>query len=225
MKAILFDLDGTLIDTAPDLARVLNELRLKNKLPELPFKDIREQVSEGALALIRLGFDISADHPKYLHLRSELLNRYEASICEASVLFPGLLSALESAEAKNVPWGIVTNKPRHLSERLLNKMKLSKRCSVLVCPEDVQEKKPAPEPLIKAAETLNLQCEDIVYVGDHARDIEAAKAANMISVAVDYGYLLPDDNSLLWGADFHFKSSHDLSNWIQQKLDQSQATL
>ncbi len=209
-KAVLFDLDGTLIDTAPDFIRIIRQMCHKYERTTPSDAQIREQVSAGARAMVRLvlGEQLGDDDPTLLHYRQEFLDLYEADICVDSQLFAGLDELLQALEARHVPWGIVTNKPRYLAEALLHKLKLSERCAVLVCPEDVTHTKPDPEPMFLALDRLNilqntpLTPQDCVYVGDHIRDIEAGRRAGMVSVVAAYGYIPPEDKDLsAWGAD------------------------
>lgn len=209
-KAVLFDLDGTLIDTAPDFIRIIRQMCHKYECTTPSDAQIREQVSAGARAMVRLvlGEQLGDDDPTLLHYRQEFLDLYEADICVDSQLFAGLDELLQALEARHMPWGIVTNKPRYLAEALLHKLKLSERCAVLVCPEDVTHTKPDPEPMFLALDRLNAQQntpltpQDCVYVGDHIRDIESGRRAGMVSVVAAYGYIPPEDKDLsAWGAD------------------------
>lgn len=209
-KAVLFDLDGTLIDTAPDFIRIIGQMCRKYERTPPSDAQIREQVSAGARAMVRLVLDgqLAEDDPTLLHYRQEFLDLYEADICVDSRLFAGLDELLKTLEARSIPWGIVTNKPRYLAEALLQKLHLSERCAVLVCPEDVAHTKPDPEPMFLALKRLNerqntpLSPQDCVYVGDHIRDIEAGRRAGMVTVVAAYGYIPPEDKDLsIWGAD------------------------
>ncbi|WP_394261787.1 HAD family hydrolase [Moraxella boevrei] len=226
IQSILFDLDGTLIDTAPDFIRIIKVLCEKyNHI--VPSDDaIREQVSAGARAMVKLMFgdelaNVSDNDPQLLAYRQEFLDSYEADICVESRLFDGLDELLLHLENHGVLWGIVTNKPRYLAEKLLQKLHLDKRCSVLVCPDDVKNTKPDPEPMFLAVERLNetfgvnLTAKNCVYIGDHPRDIEAGKRANMRTIVAGYGYIPPEDTEFYaWGADMVVSSVDELSNYI-----------
>ena len=234
-QAILFDLDGTLIDTAPDFIRIIRTMCDKYQRPYPSETAIREQVSAGSFAMVRLmlanEFDedithqlattLSNDDPKLLAYRQEFLDTYEADICVDSQLFDGFEQMLTVIEKQiNKPWGIVTNKPRYLAELLLEKLNLSHRCSVLVCPDDVTNTKPDPEPLLLACNKLGVEPKHCIYVGDHIRDIEAGNRAGMITVLASYGYIPPEDKEDLsaWGADFVIDCPQKMDDFIKNKL-------
>jgi 2-phosphoglycolate phosphatase len=205
IKAVLFDLDGTLIDTAPDFIRIIKILGEQSTIAIPSDELIRSQVSEGARAMVKLiRPDLDLDHSELLILRQRFLEIYAENIAIDTCLFPHMDTLLSSLEQRNIPWGIVTNKPRHLSELLLAALGLTDRCAVLVCPDDVSKTKPDPEPMLLAAKQLELAADAIVYVGDHPRDIDAGRAANMPTVLAAYGYLPPDhrDDLASWNADF-----------------------
>lgn len=230
-KAVLFDLDGTLIDTAPDFVRIIKLMCAKYKHPCPTDDAIREQVSAGAKAMIRLIFgelaNIADDDPVLLSYRQEFLDLYEADICVDSRLFDGLDEFLADLEVGGISWGIVTNKPRYLAQILLEKLSLTKRCSVLVCPDDVARTKPDPEPMLLACQHLGVEPADCVYIGDHIRDIQAGQAAGMTTFAAAYGYIPPKEFPIqLWGAD---KVVHDVGElissvhaWLQPSIDHQQ---
>lgn len=206
LNAVLFDLDGTLIDTAPDFIRIIKLMCAKYNHPCPTDTAIREQVSAGARAMVRLMFgdelmNVADTDERMLAYRQEFLDLYEQEICVDSRLFDGLDSLLETLENKGVAWGIVTNKPRYLAENLLDKLDLTDRCAVLVCPDDVANTKPDPEPMFLACKKLNIDPKNCIYVGDHIRDIQAGRASGMMTVAVGFGYIVPDENPHEWGAD------------------------
>lgn len=215
LKAVLFDLDGTLIDTAPDFVNVLNSLRTEHQLPALPAPDIRAQVSNGARALVKLGFDLSEGDPGFAELLDALLERYLANLAIDSALFPGLDTLLTALENKGIPWGIVTNKPSRYTIPLLERLHLDKRCAVAICPDHVTHKKPHPEPILLACKELNVLASHTAYVGDHVRDIEAGKNADCYTFAVAWGYIEPDDDITAWGADEICNTTADLMSRIQ----------
>ncbi|STZ07674.1 Phosphoglycolate phosphatase [Moraxella caprae] len=206
LNAVLFDLDGTLIDTAPDFIRIIKLMCAKHNHPCPADTAIREQVSAGARAMVRLMFgdelmNVADTDERMLAYRQEFLDLYEQDICVDSRLFDGLDSLLDTLESKGVAWGIVTNKPRYLAEQLLDKLDLAKCCAVLVCPDDVANTKPDPEPMFLACKKLNIDPKNCIYVGDHIRDIQAGRASGMMTVAVGFGYIVPDENPHEWGAD------------------------
>ena len=211
VKAVLFDLDGTLIDTAADFVRIIGKMSLENDWQTPPEAEIREQVSAGASAMVQLMLrhndQLEVSEEALLEFRQQFLDDYEADICVDSCVFQALEAVLTELEAKGVPWGIVTNKSRYLAEKLLSEMQLDQRCAVLVCPDDVSRTKPDPEPMYMALEKLGIPrgaagC--VLYVGDHVRDIEAGNAAGMPTILAAYGYIPPEDQKSLkkWGADY-----------------------
>lgn len=211
VKAVLFDLDGTLIDTATDFVRIIGNMSAQNNWQAPPDADIREQVSAGASAMVQLMLrhnqQLEVSDDALAHFRQQFLDDYEADICVDSRVFDGLDEVLTTLEKNGVPWGIVTNKPRYLAEQLLKAMQLDERCAVLVCPDDVSRRKPDPESMYVALEKLEIPrgasgC--VLYVGDHIRDIEAGNAAGMPTILAAYGYIPPEDQQNLksWGADY-----------------------
>ena len=193
MKAVLFDLDGTLIDTAADFIRIIQDMCRAENCEVVAADLIRTQVSEGARAMVKLVYPhLEVDDPVFLAHRQRFLDLYGADIAVETDLFEGMYPLLDELEARGIPWGIVTNKPRGLSEALLAALNLTERCAVLVCPEDVTRTKPDPEPMYLAARQINLPAEQIIYVGDHPRDIEAGRNAGMYTILAAYGYLPVD---------------------------------
>jgi 2-phosphoglycolate phosphatase len=211
--AILFDLDGTLADTAPDFFDVVNGLREQSGLSRLADETIREQVSNGGAALTRLTWEIADNHPQFPQRRQQLLDQYERVVGLSGSLFPGFEELLQKLHALGIHWGIVTNKPRLYTDLFLQRQSISS--PVVVCPEDVINRKPAPDALLKAAEQLNTTADLCWYVGDHIRDIDAAKAAGMVSIAACYGYIETHDNPDDWQADHQIHSASDLLKLIQ----------
>lgn len=204
IAAVLFDLDGTLIDTAPDFIRIVQKMCAEEGVTAPSAAQIRSQVSEGARAMVRLiRPELGWDDPALLAYRQRFLQEYAEQIAVDTALFDGMQTLLESLEQRQIAWGIVTNKPRDLSVLLLEALDLTQRCAVLVCPEDVSRSKPDPEPMFLAAAQLGVTAEQIVYVGDHPRDIDAGRAAQMPTVLAAYGYLPPERASNLedWQAD------------------------
>ena len=223
IKAVLFDLDGTLIDTAPDFIRIIRAMCEKHEHPAPTDAAIREQVSAGARAMVRLMFgDVLADvvdtDEQLLAYRQEFLDLYEQDICVDSRLFDGLDNLLKNLENQGIAWGIVTNKPRYLAENLLDKLDLAKRCAVLVCPDDVVNTKPDPEPMFLACSQLDIDPKRVIYIGDHVRDIEAGRSAGMTTVVAGFGYIVPDENPQDWGADVLVETPHELSEWVLSAL-------
>ncbi len=215
-EAVLFDLDGTLIDTAPDFIAVLNrQLQAHGRSP-LPAAQIRASVSQGSRAVVALGFGdrFDVEMPEFEALRQEFLQSYLRHIADESRLFPGMEALLTGLEARGTPWGIVTNKPSMYTRPLLRELRLDLRCKVAICPDMVNQTKPHPEPMFKAADALGVKAERCVYVGDHRRDIDAGRNAGMTTVAVSYGYLLDGDAASDWAADHTVDTVSDLSRLL-----------
>ena len=198
--AILFDLDGTLVDTAPDMGAALNNLLIEESLAPIPLEIIRPYVSQGALVLTRLGFSEQVPESEIEPLRLRFLDHYRAIVADDSVLFDGLKEVLNTLEKRNIPWGIVTNKPKWLTTPLLEQMALDKRAAVVICGDTLDKRKPHPLPLIVAAETIGIACDDCVYIGDDPRDIAAGRAARMKTLIASYGYIDRDARLDEWQA-------------------------
>ena len=221
MKAVLFDLDGTLIDTAADFIRIIQQMCRDEQRPVVDAATIRTQVSEGARAMVKLVYpELDVTDPIFLGHRQRFLDVYGDNIVVDTDLFVGMYALLEELEANQIPWGIVTNKPRGLSESLLAELNLTERCAVLVCPEDVTHTKPDPEPMYLAAKQLNLDAKDITYVGDHPRDIDAGRNAEMYTILAAYGYLPIEsrDDLNAWQADAIIQTVTELHQLLKQKI-------
>lgn len=199
--SVLFDLDGTLVDTAPDMAAALNQLLAENGKPGLPYESIRPHVSNGARGLLGLGFEIDTPHPEYDRLRQRFLDLYESDLSTHSRLFEGMDEVLAVLEAHGIIWGIVTNKPGWLTMPLVEALNIHNRAACVVSGDTCERAKPHPMPLLHAASSIGLEAADCLYIGDAARDIEAARAAGMPVIAAGYGYLEPGSDPNLWGAD------------------------
>ena len=189
--------------------------------PVVEAEIIRTQVSEGARAMVQLVYpEMDVTDPVFLAHRQRFLNTYGDNIVVDTNLFEGMYPLLEELEAHQIPWGIVTNKPRGLSELLLAALNLTERCAVLVCPEDVSKTKPDPEPMYLAAKQLNLEARDIIYVGDHPRDIDAGRNAEMYTILAAYGYLPVEsrDDLLAWQADAIIQTVPELHQLLKNKI-------
>lgn len=202
IAGLLFDLDGTFADTAPDLAFALNEtLKAWNK-SELPYEHIRPVVSHGGIALIRLGFGMEPEDTGFEERRQFLLDVYKNNLCKHTVLFDGMTELLEQLERQSMPWGIVTNKPAWLTDPLMEAMRFTERTNCIVSGDTCAHSKPHPEPMIYAAGLIETAPESCLYVGDARRDIDAGKAAGMMTAAAAYGYIEPHDPAESWEADW-----------------------
>ena len=213
-SAVLFDLDGTLADTAQDLADALNQVLISQGKQPLEFADIRPWVSKGAPGLLKLGFHISPEEPLYELLRERLLNIYQLNICRKTRLFTELDRALITLENNSVPWGIVTNKPAFLTDHLMTKISIPNSPSVVISGDTFEQKKPHPKPLLEAAKSLGLEAQNIWYVGDDRRDMEAATAAQMVPIAALWGYIPTDDDPADWPAEHYSQTSEDFAALI-----------
>lgn len=199
--SILFDLDGTLLDSAPDLVAALNAVLLNHGQLALEVEDARPFVSRGARGLLQRGFGLHENAEEYPVYVAELLAHYRGALCEQSSLFEGMPALLDLFDAHKTLWGVVTNKAANLTEPLLKQLDLFDRLHVLVSGDTLPEKKPSPRPLLYACGMSGMLPEDTIYVGDDPRDIQAANAAGMISVAAAYGYFDASENPHQWGAD------------------------
>jgi len=215
IKAVLFDLDGTLVDTAPDLAAALNAVLRSHQKAELPYLEIRPVVSNGADALIRLAFGEALTTEKQLTLKTELVEYYQQHIAEHSTLFAGLADALEHLESKQIPWGIVTNKPEYLTLPLLKQMGLYERAGCIVCGDQVTNPKPHPESIYWACQQLSVTPEHSIYIGDAKRDIQAGRLAGLKTIACEFGYVPSSADINTWQADYIIDCSIRLSNELQ----------
>lgn len=197
---MLFDLDGTLVDTAPDMVAVLQDLQRDHGQAAISYDVARMSVSNGALGLIRIAFP-DADEEQRSDLHQQYLRRYTANVCRQSAVFPGLEALLDRLDAASRPWGIVTNKPARMTDPLLNKLGLANRSACIVSGDTLKQRKPHPAPLLHACDLAGFDPKSTVYVGDAERDVEAGRRAGMATIAVSYGYVMADDDPESWGAD------------------------
>ncbi len=218
IDGILFDLDGTLIDTAPDFVTTVNRLLHEEGRAPLAAEKIRQHVSAGARALVQLAFNLTETSPDVEPLRVRFLDIYERNIAEASQLFDGLETLLEKLDQASIPWGVVTNKPAHLAEKLMQALNLLDRCHTLICPEHVKERKPAPESLFLACKEIQCRPERCIYIGDHERDISAGHNAGMMTIGALYGYIPDDHNPREWNAHIYTHNPSELEAVIKKQL-------
>ncbi|MEH6550991.1 MAG: HAD-IA family hydrolase [Pseudomonadales bacterium] len=216
LKGILFDLDGTLIDTAPDFVSTLNTLLARHNKPSVDADSIRQTVSHGARALVTLGFGINPEDEGFEELRLELLDIYEGCLADSTRLFPGMEEVLDHIESLKLSWGIVTNKPSLYTDKILSALNLSTRAMAAVCPDHVRHTKPHPEPMYLACDIINCHPTQALYVGDHKRDIDAGRNAGMPTVAARYGYVDKPEQIELWRADYIIEQPGDLINLINE---------
>lgn len=212
---ILFDLDGTLVDTATDLGLALNIQRQRHGLADLPQEVIRPVASHGSKGLLALGFGLAPEHAQFAAMRDEYLELYAQVFTSSPVLFDGIIELLAAIEDRGLSWGIVTNKPRRFSEPLLEATHLDKRSKCLVCGDDAPRAKPYPDTLLMASEQAGVNPEDCMYIGDAERDVQAGIAAGMRTVVALYGYIAETDKPAEWGADFLIKHPAEVVAIIQ----------
>lgn len=213
-KTVLFDLDGTLLDTAPDLASALNAVLQANGRPALPFELIRPVVSHGGNALIELGFGLKPDDAGFEPLRRQLLDYYETNIARETRLFPGMQEVLDRIEADGLNWGVVTNKPAWLTDPLMDALQLSERAAGIVSGDTLRERKPHPAPLLHACRLIGSEPHECLYVGDAERDIEAGRRAGMTTLVALFGYLLESDRPETWGATALINEPGEILAWL-----------
>lgn len=215
IRTVLFDLDGTLADTAPDLAFALNRLLEEQGYEPLPFETIRPVVSHGGIALIRLGFRIGENHPDSGPLRERLLEIYRGNLTRGTRLFPGMAELLETLENSGRQWGVVTNKPAWLTEPLLDELGVARRAAAIVSGDTLAERKPHPAPLLLACRQADCGPEECLYIGDAERDIQAGRNAGMRTLVALFGYLSDGDRPESWGADGLISDPRQIRNWLE----------
>ncbi|AKE52383.1 HAD-IA family hydrolase [Kangiella geojedonensis] len=210
IKGILFDLDGTLLDTAPDMALALNIQRELHDLAPLPYSEIRPYVSHGAVAMLRIGFGIGISDANFNAMREQYLHIYSENIAVKTDLFDGLGEFLKELERIGIKWGVVTNKPEFLTIPLLTALNLNKRSSTVISGDTIEPRKPNPAPLFAACKQAALIPSQCIYVGDAERDIAAGRAAGMRTVLAQWGYITPEDNTDCWEADITLEQPDEL---------------
>lgn len=215
VRGVLFDLDGTLLDTAPDMASALNALRVAEGLAPLPFEKIRGEVSHGSKAMIETGFGKNLAEDQAEALRQRFLGHYTETLCRDTKLFPRMESVLDTLEKAGMAWGVVTNKPAFLTHPLLRALHLEQRCCCIVSGDTLPRRKPYPDPLIHAAAQCGLAPAQCVYIGDAERDIASGRAAGMATAVACWGYIGADDHPEIWGADHLLHKPADVLVWLR----------
>lgn len=215
IRTVLFDLDGTLADTAPDLAYALNTLLQENRKESLPYETIRPVASHGAAGLIELGFGVTRDTPQFLPLRERFLSIYQEHLTRETRLFPGMQELLDQLKAHGVNWGIVTNKPAFLTDPLIEQLGLSKDAACVVSGDTTTNRKPHPEPMLHACKLAGSKAGECIYVGDAERDIEAGNAAGMQTLVALFGYIGAQDHPETWDASGLIQKPQDILNWLE----------
>lgn len=214
IRAVFFDLDGTLADTAPDLAFALNRLRTSRNLPPVPFDELRPLAGGGSAALIRRGFGIAPEDPRFAELEREFLKAYAQGLARETRLFSGMDRVLDTLETNSLIWGVITNKPAWLTEPLLEELGLMRRACCVVSGDSVAPCKPEPAPLLYACDLAGCRPAQSVYIGDARTDVEAGRAAGMHTLAAAYGYLTEGDDPAAWDADAIIDQPLAILDWL-----------
>ncbi|OFZ86012.1 MAG: phosphoglycolate phosphatase [Betaproteobacteria bacterium RBG_16_64_18] len=201
IRAVLFDLDGTLADTAQDLASALNRLRAEHRMAPLAPELTRALASSGARGLLKVGFDLDPNDERYPPMRDRFLDLYEQALCVHTQLYEGMAELLGELERRALAWGIVTNKPRRFTDPLVRELRLHARAACVVSGDTTSKPKPAPDPLLHAAGVMRIAPQACLYVGDDLRDVQGARAAGMPVIAAGWGYLGVEGDPASWGAD------------------------
>lgn len=215
-RAVLFDLDGTLIDSAPDLAGAANRLRAAHGLPALPLTSLRPLVGTGARGMVGAAMGVGPDDHRFAPLRDEFLVLYEAHMLIHTHVFPDMLPVLDALEAAHIPWGIVTNKAERFALPVIAGLGLDRRAATIVCGDTTPHAKPHPEPLLEAARRMGVEAQGCVYVGDDLRDVQAGRAAGMATLAAAWGYLGVGEAITDWNADVVIDLPSGLLNWLDR---------
>jgi N-acetyl-D-muramate 6-phosphate phosphatase len=214
-QCVLFDLDGTLVDTAPDLGLAANLVREELNLPPLPMCDYRPSASGGARGLLKVALGIRPEDEGYAQRKERFLVHYRANLSTGSRLFDGVPEMLDSLDRAGIRWGVVTNKVAEFSRPLIDDLGLQQRCACLVCGDSTPKPKPAPDPLLLASEQIGVLPRECVYVGDDERDILAGRAAHMRTIAAGWGYMGDKPDPREWAADVIVDSPADLVSLLE----------
>lgn len=215
IQAVLFDLDGTLIDSAPDLGAAADKMRTDRGLPSLPLQHYRPMAGAGARGMLGVAFDMTPEHPEFLTYREEFFVNYENAMTERTLIFEGVPELVEALVASRLQWGVVTNKSRRFTDPLTAAMPLFATARTIISGDTTPHAKPHPEPLFEAARCLGLLPEQCLYVGDDERDIVAGRAAGMLTVAATYGYLGQQTDVDAWQAHARIQKPMDLLKWLK----------
>lgn len=214
LSCVLFDLDGTLLNTAPDLTTALNKALLHFNFPEVPIYAITPYISYGAAVMIDTALEQEVATAIKADILEWLLNYYENHIADATELYTGMPELLATLESQGIPWGVVTNKRERMTHPLMQAMDLTKRSACIICGDTTAHSKPHPEPMLTACRQIQVSPESCLYIGDAQHDISAGKAANMRTLAATWGYLKPDDKPQDWGADALIDHPDEILDWI-----------
>ncbi len=217
IEAVLFDLDGTFADTAPDLAAALNHVRASRNLPPLPLATLRPQASHGSAGLLKTGMNVTPDAPDFPVLRDLFLDYYTQHICEGTRLFTGMTELIDALEQRGICWGIVTNKPHRFTLPLMQALGMASRASCLISGDTCAHAKPHPAPMRKACETIQVTPENCLYLGDDKRDMDAANAVSMRGIIARYGYVSDDVSVENWQAYGSVDAPLELLDFLTQE--------
>jgi N-acetyl-D-muramate 6-phosphate phosphatase len=214
IRAVLFDLDGTLLDTAPDLVFALNELRSEQGLPNLTVDSIRQIANLGSKAMVRHALNIDEDAPSFAALREKFLTIYQKHIADSTQFYPNIEKVLSHLDEQNIPWGIVTNKLTKQTLELLKVLRFDHRPGCVICGDSLPTFKPDPAPILHACQLLKHHPADCLYVGDAATDVTASKAAGTKSLVALYGYIHQDEDPYSWKADGYIHEAIEIIDWL-----------
>lgn len=215
ISSVFFDLDGTLADTAPDLAAALNQILHEQEQSTLPLELIRPFVSLGANAMVKRGFSIEEDDSEFDNLKQRFLNAYQQRLHKDTNVFPGIDAVLNYLERKNITWGVVTNKPKWLTKPVMERLKLGLRAACVISGDTTPYQKPHPGSILYACAVTQCNSETSLYIGDALRDIEAGRAAKMKTLTANYGYISNDENPNEWNADGMVSSPKEIIEWLK----------
>ena len=218
LKALLLDLDGTLVDTAPDMVGALNRVLVKHGQAKVDYQQAHKLVSNGGRALIEFGFGSAIKNYDADALLQEFLDDYKEHVCEQSILYAGMSEVLEFCESNSLKWGVITNKPIDLAKGVLEGLGLLKRCAILLGGDSLPVKKPDPVPMLHACMVMHLAPSQCVYVGDHERDIQAGNAAGMDSAVALWGYIDDKQTPEQWQAKALVEAPQGLISLMQDRL-------
>lgn len=217
IQGVLFDLDGTLLDTAPDFETAVNRLLSEENMPALKPDAIRTHVGNGSAKIVANVFDIETHAPEFPGLKQRLLEHYKTYLTDRTQMFPGLESSINLLERAGLLWGVVTNKPSEYANPIVES--LLANSAVLVCPDHVSQPKPHPEGILLACKKTGIQPADCIYVGDHLRDIQAGQTAGTMTIAVGWGYIGDEEHHNQWGADWVADNPEDLAPLLKSILN------
>lgn len=215
LHAVLFDLDGTLLDTAPDFHRVINRLLEEQQRPTVSYDFLRAHVSNGARAMVSAAFGLDPEHPDFGALHQRMLELYLSHLDVDTTPFEGIDTLLDWLEQQQIPWGVVTNKPELYTLPVMSGLNLTQRAACIICPDHVSERKPHPEALLLACTQIGCDSQHCVYIGDHQRDIECGRRAGMLTIGALYGYLDEYADADNWQADHYVNRADALKPLLQ----------